>query len=271
MSEDTFNGNNLPDFSGLTKFINRIQDIMQPVYEAQKRIQNAFIPVIAALDQYKSRILETSKAIIVALQPIATVEALADAQFVYWLPIDNHFINSIISSSDINDTLEKMLIENDYVFVFHTSEKIKAHPLMESHLRLYSQSFEAFTNGFCDLAVTGMTSVFDGLLSLLSNNSTHKLKPRIDNIKSKLEKDEIPENDEYAMLILAITLEKSLDLFSAYAPFDKPEPDSLNRNWIAHGRYNRIMTKLDCVKLINMIFGLLLVYDIEQKEDQNFG
>ena len=123
--------------------------------------------------------------------------------------------------------------------------------------------------GHNDLAVTGFTSVFDGLLSDISHNSTTNLKNRIDVIKKKIEKDETLDHDEYATLSLAITLEKALDSFSAFSDFSKKEPKELNRHWIAHGRSTRKRTKLDCVKMINLIAGLLLINDLESMSNNN--
>ena len=50
---------------------------------------------------------------------------------------------------------------------------------MHKHKRLYSQSVKAFRNGGNDLAVTGFTSVFDGLLADTSGNPAASLNPAL--------------------------------------------------------------------------------------------
>ena len=140
---------------------------------------------------------------------------------------------------------------------------------MQKHKRLYSQSVNAFRSGDSDLAVTGFTSVFDSLLADTSGNPTSRLGPRIDAIKQKLDNDELLNHDEYAMITLAMTLEKTLDSFSAPSDFKGKEPKGLNRHWIAHGRSTRKKTQLDCVKMINLIYGLLLIEDIESTASSN--
>ena len=77
------------------------------------------------------------------------------------------------------------------------------------------------------------------------------------------------DHDEYATLTLALTLEKTLDSFSAFSDFSKKEPKGLNRHWIAHGRSTRKKTKLDCVKMINLIYGLLLIEQLDSLETTN--
>ena len=145
----------------------------------------------------------------------------------------------------------------------------RSSKVMQKHKRLYSQSVNAFRNGDSDLAVTGFTSVLDGLLADISGNVTSSLKPRIDVIKQKLDNDELLNHDEYAILTLSMTLEKTLDSFSAHSDFNGKEPKGLNRHWIAHGRSTRKKTKLDCVKMINLIYGLLLIEDLESAVSDN--
>ena len=66
-----------------------------------------------------------------------------------------------------------------------------------------------------------------------------------------------------------MTLEKTLDSFSAPSDFKGKEPKGLNRHWIAHGRATRKKTKLDCVKMINLIYGLLLIGELESTASSN--
>lgn len=266
MGSNEFEQWNMSDFSKLSDSFSQMRDAVKPIVEATQRFQELLRPVVEIVNQYKSQIAETVKVIAEALRPVAAVEKLGNAQYVCWERMDDSFIDDVLSSQNVNAVLRERLNKSKYKSVSSTIEQIESHSLMKKHLRLFSQSIEAYTKGSCDLALTGLTSVFDGLLTSISRSSTHKLKPRIDVIKSKLERDEILDSNEYAMLSLAITIEKTLDSFSAFAPFDKPEPKTLNRNWIAHGRSNKKRTRLDCVKLINMIYGLLLISDIEQKE-----
>ena len=143
--------------------------------------------------------------------------------------------------------------------------------MLQKHKRLYFQSVKAFRNGDSDLAVTGLTSVFDVLLTEISGNPTSSLKARVEAIKKKLKNEELLDHDEYAMITLALTLERTLDSFSANSDFKGKEPKGLNRHWIAHGRSTRKKSKIDCVKMINLIYGLLLIVDLESTVSPNFS
>lgn len=196
---------------------------------------------------------------------------MGDAQFVFWDYMTEEFVDEIVDSENISKTLREQMLRDRFSKVNRTIDKTLSSPAMQKHKRLYSQSAEAFRDGNSDLAVTGFTSVFDGLLTDISGNPTSRLGPRIDVIKKKLDNDEFLDNDEYAMLTLALTLEKTLDSFSAPSDFKGKEPTGLNRHWIAHGRSTRKKSKIDCVKMINLIYGLLLIVDLESTVSPNFS
>ena len=202
---------------------------------------------------------------------VLAIEKMGDAQFVFWDYMTEEFVDEIVDSENISKTLREQMLRDRFSKVNRTIDKTLSSPAMQKHKRLYSQSAEAFRDGNSDLAVTGFTSVFDGLLTDISGNPTSRLGPRIDVIKKKLDNDEFLDNDEYAMLTLALTLEKTLDSFSAPSDFKGKEPTGLNRHWIAHGRSTRKKSKIDCVKMINLIYGLLLIVDLESTVSPNFS
>lgn len=177
--------------------------------------------------------------------------------------MSEEMVNEIADAVNINKALREQLIRDRFSAVNKTIEKTLSSAVMQKHKRLYSQSVNAFRSGDSDLAVTGFTSVFDGLLADTSGNPAASLKPRINVIKRKLDNDELLNHDEYATITLAITLEKTMDSFSAPSDFKRKEPKGLNRHWIAHGRSTRKKTKLDCVKMINLIYGLLLLEKLD--------
>ena len=269
MSNDNNSNWGMPDFSKMFETLSQLRDIIYPAMGSYKQIQKALTPIIEFADTCSQKIKEAGRVIAEAARPILAVEKMGEAQFVCWEYLSNDFINDIISTSNVNKTLTEYIKKDGYHTVNKTIDKCSSHYLMKKHHRLYTQSVDSFRNGHNDLAVTGFTSVFDGLLSDISHNSTTNLKNRIDVIKKKIEKDETLDHDEYATLSLAITLEKALDSFSAFSDFSKKEPKELNRHWIAHGRSTRKRTKLDCVKMINLIAGLLLINDLESMSNNN--
>ena len=257
------------DFSGLSAALSRIQEITRPALEALQNIQSTLQPIVEALEQYKPKVAEIGQALLQATRPLSAIRKMGEAQFVFWDYMTDEFVDAIVGAENINKTLREQLIRDRFSAVNKTIDKTLSSAVMQKHKRLYSQSVNAFRSGDSDLAVTGFTSVFDGLLADTSGNPTSRLGPRINAIKQKLDNDELLNYDEYATITLAMTLEKTLDSFSAPSDFKGKEPKGLNRHWIAHGRSTRKKTKLDCVKMINLIYGLLLIGDIESTASSN--
>lgn len=247
------------DFSGLGALLSQMQEFTRPVMEAVHSIQSALKPIVEAIEQYRPKVAEIGQALLQATRPLSAIRKMGEAQFVFWDYMTDEFVDAIVGAENINKTLREQLIRDRFSAVNKTIDKTLSSAVMQKHKRLYSQSVNAFRSGDSDLAVTGFTSVFDGLLADTSGNPTSRLGPRINAIKQKLDNDELLNHDEYATITLAMTLEKTLDSFSAPSDFKGKEPKGLNRHWIAHGRSTRKKTKLDCVKMINLIYGLLLM------------
>lgn len=265
MSRNDLPNWNMPDFSALTEIVRGVQEVLRPVVEAAQRVQEVLRPIVQTAAQYREKIVTSTVTFAKAAMAIAAVEKMGEAQYVYWEVMDRTFVAALVETQNTNKTLRELLVKEKFASTYITVERTQMHPLMKKHLRLYTQAVSSFENGHNDIAVNGLTSVFDGILSAVSGNTTHSLKPRIEEIKKKLEKEEVLESEEYATLTLAITLQKTMESFAKSVPFREKEPKGLNRHWIAHGRSIRRKTKLDVVKMINLIYGLLLSHDLDAK------
>lgn len=58
--------------------------------------------------------------------------------------------------------------------------------------------------------------------------------------------------------ILIGTCFKALEKFGKNSEFNKDEPD-LNRHWIMHGRTDHCMEQIDCIRVINIFYGTILL------------
>lgn len=130
---------------------------------------------------------------------------------------------------------------------------------------LFSQAIEAYREGKYNLAVIGLTAIIDAVLSEATENPTHKPIDRCNVVLDKLIADEYIADDEYATLTLFMTFNSVVKSFYGTVSFSNCEPDYLNRNWIMHGRSQKENTRLDCIKLLRFLYGIILVYDINQR------
>lgn len=266
MNNDSDKEPHVPDFSSLTETAHEIQQIVRPIVLTIQRFQEHLQPIISAVKKLQSDISPILGAFTEAACFLDAINKLGDAQFVCWNHIGKDFIDALVNTNNIDKTLREYLAKEKYKSVYNTIANCESDPYMKKHLRLFKQCVWAFNNGHNDLAVNGLTSILDGLLSDISGNLTHKLLPRTNTIIEKLEKDEILDNEEYSTLILAFTFQDAMESFSMSIPFNEKEPKKLNRHWIAHGRSRRQKTKLDCVKLINLIYGVLLINELDKSK-----
>ena len=257
------------DNSWWNEIASQIKEITRPAIEAQYDYQAVLKPLVEAVEQYYKPILESVvHSIAQASRPLIAIEKMGEVQYVCWDYLSSDFIEAIVNANNVNRALRELVLRDRLQKVNETIQNTTNSPIMQKHLRVYLQSVKAFQNADNELAVIGFTSVLDGLLSDISKNPTPQLSPRIKTVLQKLEMETILDNDEYATLALAVTLEKSLSSFSAFSDFSGKEPKELNRNWIAHGRSTRKRTKLDCVKMINLIYGLLLVDNLSHNSQR---
>lgn len=254
---------NLPDFSSLAEMAQSIQKTMQPFAEIVASTQAFLQSFASVLAEFQPKIDGIIAGFQNVSRPLIVIEKLGKAQFVQWDYLSDEFIDAILSSNNVNKTLREFFVKSKFKSVDTTIAKCKANSYLHKYMRLFEQSIISFKNSQNDLAVVGFTSIFDGLLSDISGNPTHSLPPRLKAIDTKLEREEYLDNNEYAILALSITFQKAVESFSSPSPFTQKEPKGLNRHWIAHGRSMRRKTKLDCIKLINLIYGLLLINELD--------
>ena len=181
-----------------------------------------------------------------------TADKIADNQFVLFERIPRELINRA-ENEDINDLISEMLISYDQVE--HTITKCNF-----DNNRLFRQSIDAFNNNSYDLAIIGLTAVLDMILSNQSNQIRNvNIASRCNAITQKIKDrgelyiDELEGQD----FLLFLTYPKAIELFGESKDFTEEEPALLNRHWIMHGRTMKQYNRLDCVKVLNMIYGTI--------------
>ena len=109
------------------------------------------------------------------------------------------------------------------------------------------------------IGTASMDSDEYAVLSEATQNPTHSPKERCNAILDKLmDLDDIAD-EEYATLTLFMTFNAMVKSFYKTISFSDPEPRFLNRHWIMHGRIQREMTRLDCIKLLRFLYGIILI------------
>lgn len=246
-------------FKGLNSFMDSFNKILQPFAENIKIVEQNMIMV---LQQFAER-----------LKPIKAFLILSEHQFTYWKPLCNDDIKEIIASDDVDMYLAEKI--NDKSFIDYDvlcCEMIQSALLSDTNKSILSQSIKAIELGLYDLALVGIITVFDGALSIATNNSTTSIKSRLRAISDQIdcltdEQWEDLDETDITAFGMYITWSKSMKGFQLSSNFSEPEtePQDLNRHWIAHGRKTTSATKLDCCKMINALYGLIYFGDSRDK------
>lgn len=234
---------------------NMVSSFYSSLEGAVNKMTKIMFPLLERVNELFQNFAEYSK-------PITATNILANNQLVYWNGLTDEFINGLIDTPKFNTYILNHYKKEKFKSVNQTVDKSLSSKTLTNYHRLYKQSVNTYQNKNYDLALLGFTSILDGLLSDVSGDISTSIYKRLQQIIEKLESNETLDSDEISVIVLVITLQKSLELFSANAPFDKSEPKALNRHWIMHGRSHRKRSQLDCIKLINFIYGIILVDEL---------
>lgn len=219
------------------------------------------------IDQFISY---TKKKFEQCLRPLEAAFKLGDEQFVIWNQLDDGLTDQILSSNDIDLFLSENCQEEKIFSVEITKRQIEASKLIAPYRALYDQSIMAYENGCYELSATGLLAIADGLFAeKIANKKAVNFFQRANLLVDKIERKQSITRRDMDTAVLGITLLKTTQSLSRRVEFDKNEPHELNRNWIMHGRSRRKRTKLDCIKLIRLIYGVILIDDFFEKKVEN--
>lgn len=224
--------------------IQKYNDVLQPIVEASKQFDESFKQLTASIKVPDS---------------LKVVEKMKSSQYVYWDYLGSVFVDDAIHSFDFDMFLLDCESENNYGKSKQLINECSTHPFLQPYSVLFTQAIQSYRNEQYNIAAVGFTAIIDAVLSEATKNPTHKPKERCNTILEKLMADEYVADEEYATLTLFMTFNAMVESFYETIPFSDPEPVFLNRNWIMHGRIKRELTKLDCIKLIRFLYGIILI------------
>lgn len=239
-------------FAGMQKVAENISIVID---DLQKKIVENFEKIIPLFESLVKTLGELYPAYI-----------LGKKQFVWWKMLPEETV--LLVKKAENEEKKADIIQN-WMLTYNPDDVI-AQLNKNTNLAewpVYNQSIYAYNNNMYDLAALGLTACFDRILSLYSGDSTHKIGDRIDKVVQRFINHERegtkPTNEDYNSMYLYETVTQTVAQFSKTISFTETEPQYLNRHWIMHGRMKKKITKLDCIKLINLLNGVIMMKDVE--------
>lgn len=234
-------------------FLQKYSEIIQP-----------FNYIVSAFNVRYNEIIKLNQKVIKSTQIYIAIEKLSNVNYVFWkfIPIElAEQLYNANNANDVNIVLEEYELQTEGIETKEILDLCLKSSFLNHRKILLSQSFEAYLNKQYNLAIIGLFSIIDGVLSEIvvdSNIKKTKLKKRCEKLLDKL-KNETLSNDEYSILTLIKTFEAAQNTFFASSDFSGDEPEDSNRHWIMHGKSTRINTNLDYIKLIRFLYGVILI------------
>ena len=149
----------------------------------------------------------------------------------------NHFneIGELIETDKIDDYFYELLI--------NTRRNIN-----QRLIKPYEESIFAYENKKYIICINTLVPILEGTIANLLSYDGHRM---ISICKKQLEKcpeDKMPLNRMEWNVNIGF-----INKLYCPAPFQELEPDSLNRNWLLHGRSFYDIKEIDCLRILNAI------------------
>lgn len=235
------------------------------VYSFAEELSKKLKPYAEAMEVIERNVRVALESVAEKIKPVRAFYILGEHQFTYWKPLSPDEVESIIDSNNVDEYLKEKI--NDKHFIDYTElydKMVHSDLLSDTNNAVLKQAISAMDMDLYDLALIGLVVIFDGVLTVATNNTTPSIQKRLDEISLRLEglsEEEWESLDESDITIFGmhITWTQTMNEFQKNSNFAAPEtePKDLNRHWIAHGRKTSGATKLDCCKMINALYGLM--------------
>lgn len=253
-----------PGFEQMRELSVKIQQTMPAAAVAMsEKLGEVMQPYEQFIQNFSQNILPALYSIAKGSSKLSIIYLLGEAEYVTWKTMPDSFFERtrmIHDSYVLLDAVNDWLADEDYKSVDETLDILNQNELLGSH-QLFHQSVNAYRNGFYDIAVLGLTALTDKLLSEYTGQTKIvNIKQRVQALNARIEKGGNVELDDLDLnqYALITTYTKALELFGMRSEFTGDEPD-LNRHWIMHGRMERPMKRIDCIRIINILNGTILM------------
>ena len=249
----------------MQKTVQPMLDAMTPFAIMALNIQATLSPIFSVVEQFNAQFAETIATLAKSIRPVMAIDILRKNQFVYWYRLQEEFVDRIIEAEDMDSMLLEFETQNGNAVLNDVVDGCVESNLLGGNKRRFIQAVEAYRMEAYDISAVALLSILDGLLATCSGENPRitSMPTHAKKILEKLELGDRINNDEYARLVLFMTFNSTIELLTRPVHFDEDEPKELNRHWIMHGRSRRVITQLDCIKLMNCIYGTIIIDKLE--------
>lgn len=187
--------------------------------------------------------------------PWALLSSLGEKGWVLWHDTPPRVLSRLLKTSDLDKKVFALYTtKNNHLF--NTMAYATQTGLSGRKEQRYAEAVTVFRGGYYDATACILFSLIDGLI----------VNPNAPKDVNVIKRNFPPIRDnisDLSILVPAIwylhPVEQFLDGFMKDSDFSKHEPQELNRHWLLHGRTNRPVSNIDCLKLFCALWGILVL------------
>lgn len=184
------------------------------------------------------------------------VDKMANAQIVFTDDFTLELAHKFCEEPDIVQAVDRYYYEGGHISPL--IETLKQHDGMEMYQRFYEEIIAAFQQEHYQLACTGLFSLADGILADASDmQGCVNYEKRIKKFEERISNNEELTGLDRKFWCVYTGLNAVTGTMFNGKPFTEKEEDLLNRNWLQHGRTHRTYTRMDFLKALLLVDGIL--------------
>ena len=196
-----------------------------------------------------------------------TVDKMANAQIVFTDDFTLELAHKFCEEPDIVQAVDRYYYEGGHISPL--IETLKQHDGMEMYQRFYEEIIAAFQQEHYQLACTGLFSLADGILADASDmQGCVNYEKRIKKIEERISNNEELTGLDRKFWCVYTGLNAVTGTMFNGKPFTEKEEDLLNRNWLQHGRTHRTYTRMDFLKALLLVDGILFFAEQDNAKSQ---
>lgn len=194
------------------------------------------------------------------------VRRMKERQIVFTDNLSMELANEIYNSEDVESTVQNYYFGNNSQQMDALILRCEQSQQVIAHGSFFSESVTAYRMGHYLLACDGLFSLIDGILDdVTSKKKEVRFKIRIDEIRKKFTEQVRLSDIDKQLWCIFMSIHSFEESIFCYSDFSKPEPDSLSRDWVLHGRTRRVYTQYDVLKALLWLDAIIILANTSEQ------
>lgn len=175
------------------------------------------------------------------------------------LPIQVRQLNELEESSNLDEDIEKIYFDDDAKLFKEMVTTISSSKYMKRRQEIFDEAVSAYNMGMYKVSCSALAPMVEWLLIDEEDKTSITIKHMNKKLQNKF--SEVGINQPCVHILFAFN--EFINNYIEYVPFDKKEPELLNRHWLMHGRMTRPITKYHCLQLISALYAIVELLEVE--------